>query len=582
MTIPEPEAKRLEPIRRAIATIRKHMGGMTPNQKLIITLLAVIGVMAFVLVTVWSSATTMKELMPSATAEDQVKAVPLLNANGIKFENRDGKLYVPEGQKDRAWALIAQSGQQPSNSSVVFENIIKSQNWINSKEQNRQIYKVMLDNWLSGVIGKFDGVKSAKVFVDAPEPTGIGQAARPAKASITIFTESGKPLSQPTVDAAARMVAGSVAGLDVSRVNVTDGAGRPRKVTDDSELASGTYRENAAALEKQFRDKIYNLVRYIDGVVVEVTATVDVTKSRSSILKNFPVGQGSVAVPKKESSTGNTQTDASTAAEPGLRSNQRTEIASASGSQGSKNEQKTEDTEFTVGLGTENKQVDDPGGMPTRLVATVAVPRGFILALLQKEAAEAAGGSDAKDKTAPVISADDVNKRFAAEELSIKKALAPHVKTRAPDGQMVEGEVEVTLVSGESFILASGAGAAGATAGVGGGIGSVLALGGGLVDKVVLGGLALFAVGMMLMMVRRAGKRVEVPSAEELVGAPPQLQTRDDVVGEADESETPIVGIELGEDLIRADKIREQVAELVKSSPDVAARMVNRWMSVEE
>src|SRR5262249_58846988 len=129
-----------------------------------------------------------------------------------------------------------------------------------------------------------------------------GRAARP-KAWTAIFPEPNKPLTQAAVDAAARMVAGSVAGLDISRVSVTDGAGRPRKVTDDAELASGSYRDNAAALEKQFREKIYSLVRYIDGVVVEVTATLDNTKSRSETVKNLPVGEGTVSVPKKENST---------------------------------------------------------------------------------------------------------------------------------------------------------------------------------------------------------------------------------------------------------------------------------------
>jgi flagellar M-ring protein FliF len=565
----------VEPLRRTLETIRKYLGRMSARDKLVIGLLCVILGMALLLVFVWSSAATMTALMTGATTEEQQRAIPILQGAGIKVETRNGQLFVPEGKKDAAWALIVQAGQQPSNSALIFDNLLKSQNWINSKEQNRQIYQQMLNNFLSSVISKFDGVRSAKVFVDAPEAVGIGQAARPPKASITIFTEPNKPLTQAAVDAAARMVAGSVAGLDISRVSVTDGAGRPRKVTDDAELASGSYRENAAALEKQFREKIYNLVRYIDGVVVEVTATLDNTKSRSEFVKNLPVGEGTVSVPKKENSTSNTQTDASTAAEPGVRSNVQANIATASGSQGSRNDQKQEDTEFAVGIGTEKKQVDDPGGMPTRLVATVAVPRGFIAALLQKETAKPAGADKA---TAPTN--EQIQKRFQDEEASIKKALAPHVKTRAPSGQVIEGEIEVTLVSGD--VPATGGSGPGSTASVGGGLGTILALGEGMIDKVVLGALALLAVGMMLMMVRRAGRKMEVPTAEELVGAPPQLQAKDDLVGEADESETAIAGIELGEDQIRADKIREQVADLVKSTPDVAAKMLNRWIAVEE
>lgn len=568
----------MESFRRSLATIRKYLGGMTSRDKLLVGLLCVVLVMTLFLVFIFSSSTSMTQLMPSASAEDQQRNLPILQSAGIKVENRGGQLFVPKNQKDQAWALIAQAGQQPSNSALVFDNLIKSQNWINSKEQNREIRSQMLNNFLSSIVSKFDGVRMAKVFVDAPESVGIGQAARPPKASVTIFAEASKPLSQSTVDAAARMVAGSVAGLDITRVSVTDGAGRPRTVTDDSQIMSGTYRENAAAMEKQFRDKIYNLVRYIDGVVVEVTAQVDVTKSRTTLQKHLPVNEGSVAIPKKESSTSQTQSDGGGGAEPGVRSNVQTSIATSSASQGTKNEHKQDDTDFQVSVGQENRQTDDPGGVPTRLVATVAVPRGYIIAALQSEQPAAAADASAKP-TAPAPA--DIDARFAKEEQSIKKALAPHVKTRAPNGQIVEGEIEVTLISSDSFMVAGG-GSGGATAGVGGGLGTILAFGGGMIDKVVLGALAVVSIGMMLLMVRRAGRRVEVPTAEELVGAPPQLQANDDLVGEADESETAIAGIELDETQIRSGKIREQVAELVKASPEVAAKMLNRWIATEE
>jgi flagellar biosynthesis/type III secretory pathway M-ring protein FliF/YscJ len=567
----------VEPLRRAIETIRKNLSGLKAGQWMILSLLGVILVMSLVLVAIWSGSGAMKELMPTATAEEQQRAIPVLQLHGIKTETRNGKLFVRDSDQIQALAAVYQSGQQPNNSVLVFDNLIKNQSWLNSKEQNRQAFQATLNNYLSSIISRFDGVRSANVFVDAPETVGIGQPTRAPKASITIFGKTSTPLPQSTIDAAAKMVAGSVSGLEVSRVSVTEGAGRPRKVAGEEELTAGTYRENAAALEKQFREKIYNLVQHIDGVVVEVTATLDVTKSRSQILKNLPVGQGSVSVPKKESSTTSSQTDAATGAEPGVRSNTQANISTGGGT-GSKNEQNQDDTEFAVGIGTENKQVDDPGGMPTRLVATVNVPRGYIIAAIKSEAPPVEG--DAKP-VAPDPTA--ITTRFGLEEASIRKALEPHVKTRAPNGQMVEGEVVVTLVSGESFASgAGGSGGPGSLAGVGGTLGSILAMGGGLVEKALLGGLAVISVGMMLLMVRRAGKRLVVPTAEELVGVPPQLQAKDDLVGEADESETAIAGIELGEAEIRADKIREQVADLVKSSPEVAAKMLNRWISVEE
>ena len=81
--------------------------------------------------------------------------------------------------------------------------------------------------------------------------------------------------------------------------------------------------------------------------------------------------------------------------------------------------------------------------------------------------------------------------------------------------------------------------------------------------------------------VRRSAKRPELPTAEELVGLPPKLQTTSDMMGEADETDTPMAGIEVGEDEVAAQKMLEQVGEMVKQSPDSAAKLLNRWIAVE-
>jgi len=87
---------------------------------------------------------------------------------------------------------------------------------------------------------------------------------------------------------------------------------------------------------------------------------------------------------------------------------------------------------------------------------------------------------------------------------------------------------------------------------------------------------------MMLMLVRKAGRAVETPSAEELVGMPPTLDAQADVVGEADEGDTAMAGIEVGDDQMQSQQLLEQVGELVEKSPESAAKLIGRWISVEE
>ena len=72
-----------------------------------------------------------------------------------------------------------------------------------------------------------------------------------------------------------------------------------------------------------------------------------------------------------------------------------------------------------------------------------------------------------------------------------------------------------------------------------------------------------------------------MPTAEEIVGVPAKLEPRNDMIGEADETDTPMAGIEVGEEEVRSQKMLEQVADLVKDSPESAARMLNRWIQIE-
>jgi flagellar biosynthesis/type III secretory pathway M-ring protein FliF/YscJ len=563
----------MEQLRRILAIVEKYLGGMTPSQKLLIGCLGVILLMTLFLVSQYAGRPNMVELAPGGTPEEQQRALSFLRTSHIKVEDRGGRVYVPSESQQAAFAILTEAGQQPANSALVFENILKTQNWLNTKEQNRQIYKVMIDNWLSGVISRFAGVKLARVFVDNPEPMGLGPSVRTPKASVTIFMEPGRSLPQETVDAAARLVAGSVAGLDLTRVTVTDGAtGRPRRITLEDDMAPSTYREYAAAVEKQFRDKLLNLVRDIEGVVVEVTASVDVSRVKAQVSRNLPLNEGSLSVPKKESTTTTTESQASSGGEPGVRSNQSLRVNEGGGS-GNRTDHRQEDTEFTTAIGQRVEQIEDPRGMPTHLVATVAVPRSFIVALLQTE-------SGGEKGTAPNDAS--IEARFAKEEARLTKSLAPHVKTIAGDGGVIEGEVIVTLMSGPGLGLGGhDSMKAELLPGINS-VGTLISLSSGMIDKVVLGVLALVSMGMMVLMVRKAGRHVAPPRDEVLAGAPPTLETKDDLVGEADESDTAMAGILVGEDELKSAKMREQVSELIRQSPDTALKVLNRWVSVEE
>jgi hypothetical protein len=151
----------------------------------------------------------------------------------------------------------------------------------------------------------------------------------------------------------------------------------------------------------------------------------------------------------------------------------------------------------------------------------------------------------------------------------------------------MEGAVEVTMISGEPYPMPVPGSFGRTVSFLGGGdpgagaLGTILLVGSGMVDKLVLGVLALVALAMMMFMMRKVGRKPVLASAEELAGVPPPLETTSDLVGEADETETAIPGILVGEDEIKAAKLREQVSDLIRKDPEVAGKMFNRWIAVE-
>lgn len=567
----------MDRLRTILGTISAHLGGLTTTHKLLIGSLAVIAAMALFLVAQYAGTPDMVELLPGAPAEAQQRAMTFLQTRGITPVERNGQVVVPATQQRAILAQMSEAGQLPSDTALIFENMLSSQSWLRSKEENRQLYKVMLMNELEAVLSRYAGIRSAEVFLDIPEPAGLGVAVRRGTASVTLHTELGQPLAQHTVDAAARMVAGSIAGIDLDAVTVIDGStGRAREVTSNDALASSAYQEHASALEKLVKAKIANLVSHIEGVVVEVTAAVDVTQVHTEVRTNLPVGQGSVAVPKRETVSSQSESQASPSAEPGLRANVMADINTGPGG-GVKVESKDEETEFEVGIGTRSEVIRDPRGMPKRLMATINVPRAYIAALAARS--KAAG----PDGDVPAPTDDEIRAVFEQEREAIADSVRVHLKTVTPTGDVVDGDVVVAMVAGPSGGFGATAGRAGAFSpgGVSGAVGTIMALGGGVADKAVLIVLSVLALGMMFLMVRKAGAKVELPSAQELVGIPPALEATTDLVGEADETDTAILGIEVGDDTVKAQKLLEQVNELVKNSPDQAGRLMTRWIQSE-
>ncbi len=589
---PGTEARAMGQFREMLATIQKHLGGLSASSKLLIASLAVIMVMSLGYVAIYSSRSKFVELMPGVPAAEQASAATYLRTVNLPVEvSADGKVMVPAEVQAQARAALGEGGKLPSDKAGMFEQILTKQHWINSREQNERLFLLALQNQLAQDIAQFRGIKSATVILDIPEPAGLGRAVKRATASATVQTRDGTPLPQATVDAIASYIAGSRAGLDLDRVRVIDATtGRQRKAAADGDLSSATYLEHAAKVEAQTHEKISDLLSYINGVIVAVTAQVDVTKVNSQTTSHLPKDKGTLQIERRVNTDETTSTQTSPGAEPGIASNVGMDVnrGTATGS----NEKKVkEETDFEVLAGTKTETVVDPKGMPTMLAVSVSVPRSFVAGLLASSAPAGAATAPAGGAAPAGPSEQEINDKFEKDvKPTIEKLLRPHVRamTVLANGtatdeamtRMLSEAINVAMIPLDVQAPPSGAATAGLLGGLAGG--GTLGLGAGLIDKAVLGVLAVLSIGMMLVLIKKSGKPVELPTAEEIVGVPPALEGAVDLIGEADEAEAAMQGIEVNEDAMQIQQVLEQVGELVNTNPDSAAKLISRWMTPSE
>ena len=558
----------MDQLRRVMAQIQEQIAKMTASQKLLLASLAVIAVMALFLVSQYAAKPSMVDLMAAGSEVDTVRA---LQGAGFTAEVLDGRVMIPEGQQRAATAYLAQTGQLPGDTTLLFSNLIGSQDWKASNQQHRQQYNIALQNELASNIAHFQGVHKASVILDIPQTTGLGRAARPSTASVTVFTTSGGGVSQDLVDAVARLVSGAVSGLSPERVQVIDGtSGRARTVSSDDSRSSGRYLEYAAQVEKHTRDKIQGLFGHIPNVVVSVTAHVDITSVQSTENLYAPNGEGSVSLLESEKKTDSTTRQANRGAEAGVRSNQAVSINQGGGS-GNSSEQNMGDTEFATAIGSRTKTVLDPRGMPTHLSASVIIPQEYIVKMIEL-------GRTAEDGAEPQpVTQQEADTFFNAARSNLEALVRPHLISMDQDGQPTQGELSLQMSPMGGMILSPNGGQSIGMLGSLTGGGGMLAGGGRLVETALIGVLAVISLGMMGMMVKRSSKRIELPDAERLVGIPPNLETNGELIGEAGEGEHVMTGIEVDDQLVEVQHLREQVSELIRSDPESAAGLVERW-----
>jgi flagellar biosynthesis/type III secretory pathway M-ring protein FliF/YscJ len=216
------------------------------------------------------------------------------------------------------------------------------------------------------------------------------------------------------------------------------------------------------------------------------------------------------------------------------------------------------------------KTLFQPGAEIKDLSASISLPRSYFVSIFRRMTKDAKADPD-DDKLKPVI--DESLKAFA---LRAKSAIG------AKDDQVRVDWFDDTLMASNQEVAVAGSGFSAETVG-------------GLVSQYakqgVLAVFALGALGMMLMMVKRAvpgtaGADVDpsvffggAGSKKRGGGGGGQMSTEEDVFGEANQGDAVLTGIELDDDTLASRKMVDEVSTMIKENPENAAALVKRWIA---
>jgi len=548
----------VQAIRNALELIRTRMGGLPASAKLLAGSLVIILVLGLFLVAQWSAKADTVAFAVQPAAFDEART--FLASRNVEFEEKNGRLYVPASEHQ---SLIAGYVEAGGSSSVDWNELVPNDPFATDAER-KQRHLFAVQTVLAKVIGGFRNVKTATVLI-APKPaTALGVSRNAQTASVVVGMRAGG-LAQEQVDAIAAMVAGTQAGMKPEHVSVTDGA-QAYRTSFGKGAATGENLERSLQVADAVRGRIGEVLAWVPGVRISVNAQV-VTTERTSTTTEFK--EGVVAPVSEVSSTSETK-GATQSREAGVVPNTGLALGGG-GSGGSQSAVERSENKYRAEIPATRRTEIDPTGYATKIDASIAVPMSYFVGVWRMQNPPADGEAEKRPDMAAVEALRE------GELARIREFVEPLIATDAVEGSK-KGEVKVTWFPDaiEAPVQASmAAGLGELVLGGGGGAGG----GTGLIKPIGLGVLAVVSLLFMFNIARKASERESLPTAEELAGVPPKLESDDaEIVGEADEATPALEGMELDDDSLRRAQMLEQLNELAQRDPTEIAGILRRWM----
>ena len=564
----------MEFLRQLIGQVKTQLKGLGVSEKLVLILLLVIMCGAVYVMVQYSSQRQMVPLLDQSISENaRMKIIRKLKGWNERYQEQGDRIMVPASRRDDLFALLAYEELLPSDTSVGFMSILKEKGNIWMPEyQHEDRKKIYLQMELARSISKFPVVRKADVFITVDNKLSINRVGPAASASIRIETEGNIGSKRKLASTIAAFVSGANTRMKREDVEVIID-GNLVAVTAESDETSSEYMEKKIVVDKYLREKILGALPVIDNLRVQVNASLlnSTTKIRKREIPKE--GEGSEVFTEEkqtsETSSGNTQPNQ----EPGLVANATTPSANTTGT--TQSDTSTEDlTKIKVVPGSTDTEIFTPAGGVTKedLTAVVSVPLAYIEEYIKNSSADKTKQPDkaAIDAAEAVLLPDFKKIVMGAvgliegkhdKQVVVTTYWAPGTTSSIPGQPGTPGGAEAAA-GGSTFV--------GITSQYG--------------KHIAVSALALISLFMVLMMVRKASGPIDITeedaSAMMATGPKPMdaLGMEESNIVDGEDPGGFLAGLELDDRAVRSQQVLEQVRDMIREEPEVAATLINKWL----
>jgi flagellar M-ring protein FliF len=559
----------MEFLRKYLNTIRAQLAGLSVSQKLTIALLVVIMIGVIFFTVTFSAKPEMVTLIPQSMSAEEINRAEMSLKGKYEYQVQGDKILVPADKAYQIRGELFAEQALPKDTTTAFAALVRDSNLLETDGMSARKWNVALGTTLASTLESFPYIQQATVIIGMGERPTLGRDQIPTSATVTVKTRGGEELSAQKVMAIISTVRGAVPGIKPENIQLTDGMRSYRAPSDDAPMPS-----DLLAFKKSIEDslaaKLYTMFGDIPDVKIAVNAVPDLSVHKTQSDTYLPSGKVSAAT--EDTKTDTSSSEGSGAGEPGVKPNVS---AVADGGSGRK-VSSTSSSETTKNEVHFSHTLDDailPAGTNLKdLTASISIPRSYFVSIYRRI-------SHSKDADPD----DDKLRSTIDEQIKLAKTRAKNTIGAKSDDQINVDWFDDTIALHQVDVAQAGMVS-----------GSVLPTMKQYGKPLILFAFATFFLGSMLMMIRKAAPSAGGGEVDPSIffgggsggskpkrkpGDPDQLDTGDDVFGEANEGEAVLTGIELDDETVQSRKMVDEVSTMIKENPENAASLIKRWMA---